>query len=85
MNFTANSNDFAAAMSATIAAVQKRNTIPILSHVLLRASDGVISVTASDLDMEVSAQFQADGDDGAMTMEAATIFAALKKMPKDTN
>ena len=33
--------------------VERRNTIPILSNVLMQASGGVLNLTATDLDIEV--------------------------------
>ena len=33
--------------------VERRNTIPILSNVLINASDGFARFTATDLDMEI--------------------------------
>ena len=35
------------------AVVERRNTIPILSNVLINASDGFARFTATDLDMEI--------------------------------
>lgn len=42
------------AMSGLIPFVEKRNTIPILGHALIEASDGEIVVTGTDLDTEIS-------------------------------
>ncbi|MEC9235992.1 MAG: DNA polymerase III subunit beta, partial [Pseudomonadota bacterium] len=34
--------------------VEKRNTIPILSNVLMRAEDGVLSMATTDMDLEMN-------------------------------
>ena len=33
--------------------VERRNTIPILAHVLLRTEDGRLGLTATDMDLEI--------------------------------
>ena len=40
--------------------VERRNTIPILSNVLMSAEDGHLSLVATDLDIEVSEAAEAD-------------------------
>ena len=41
--------------------VERRNTIPILSNVLLRAEDGQLSLSATDMDLEIVASVAAQG------------------------
>jgi len=45
--------DFARALSSVAKAIESRNTIPILSHVLLTAEDGKLHIRGTDLDVEV--------------------------------
>ena len=40
--------------------VERRNTIPILSNVLMSAEDGQLTFVATDLDIEVSEAAEAD-------------------------
>ncbi|MEM8772599.1 MAG: DNA polymerase III subunit beta [Pseudomonadota bacterium] len=62
--------------------VERRNTIPILSNVLLHASGGVLTLTATDLDIEVSEDAPADvADEGATTVSALTFFEIVKRLP----
>ena len=66
-------------------AVEKRNTIPILSNVLMKADDGVLSLSTTDMDMEinesVAAQVKASG---STTAPAGTLFDIVKKLPDDS-
>ena len=39
--------------------VERRNTIPILSNVLMKAEDGVLSLCSTDMDLEVYNQMLA--------------------------
>jgi len=83
MNLTASVTSLTAAMATTIAAVERRSTIPILSNVLLVATDGTLTVTASDLDIDVTTSIDADvSAEGDVTINAAVLLAALKKFSK---
>ena len=65
--------------------VERRNTIPILSNVLMRADGGTLSLTATDLDIEVVEQVPADIEqDGAVTASAVTLFDIVRKLPDGT-
>jgi DNA polymerase-3 subunit beta len=83
MKLTAPVSSLAAAMAVTVAAVEKRNTIPVLSNVLLIADHCRLTIVASDLDMEVTTHIAADvSETGEITANAATLLAALKKFGK---
>jgi DNA polymerase-3 subunit beta len=63
--------------------VEKRNTIPILSNVLLRAQDGALRLKATDLDIEVVESLPADvATDGATTVPAHTFYEIVRKLPE---
>jgi len=62
--------------------VERRTMIPILSNVLLRADNGVLSLKATDLDMEVTEPLAADvGVKGATTLPAHTLYDIVRKLP----
>ncbi|MFN3230828.1 MAG: DNA polymerase III subunit beta [Alphaproteobacteria bacterium] len=62
--------------------VERRNTIPILSNVLLEAADGSLSLTATDLDLAVVDHVAADvGQGGAITTPAHTLYDIVRKLP----
>ena len=62
--------------------VERRNTIPILSNVLLRAGDGQLSLTATDLDIEVVEATIADiGQPGGTTASAHMLYDIVRKLP----
>lgn len=62
--------------------VERRNTIPILSNVLLRASDQTLHFKATDLDLEVVDSVTADvGQSGATTLPAHTLYEIVRKLP----
>ncbi|MBT9292482.1 DNA polymerase III subunit beta [Prosthecodimorpha staleyi] len=61
--------------------VERRNTIPILSNVLLRAEGGELKLKATDLDLEVSEAIPAMvAEPGATTVPAHMIYDIVRKL-----
>jgi len=67
--------------------VERRNTIPILSNVLIEASaDGLVKIMATDLDLQVVESLQAASVDeaGSITVSAHLLFDIARKLPDGT-
>ena len=63
--------------------VERRNTIPILSNVLLSAERDRLSFSATDLDMEIIDQAMAQVDQpGQITAPAHTLYEIVRKLPE---
>jgi DNA polymerase III subunit beta len=63
--------------------VERRNTIPILSNVLLRADSSGLGLKATDLDLEVTETIAADvSQPGATTVPAHVIYDIIRKLPE---
>jgi len=64
--------------------VERRNTIPILSNVLIEGEeDGGIRLMATDLDLQINETVEADvGEPGATTVPAHTLFDIVRKLPE---
>ncbi|WP_219894680.1 DNA polymerase III subunit beta [Aquisediminimonas profunda] len=64
--------------------VERRNTIPILSNVLIEAnSDGTIRLMATDLDLQINESVEAQVETpGATTVSAHTLFDIARKLPE---
>src|ERR1700745_4274326 len=64
--------------------VERRNTIPILSNVLMEArEDGVLRLMATDLDLQVDETVPANvSQAGATTVSAHTFFDIVRKLPE---
>ncbi len=64
--------------------VERRNTIPILSNVLMEArEDGSIRLMATDLDLQVDETIPANiSQPGATTVSAHTLFDIVRKLPE---
>ena len=63
--------------------VERRTTIPILSNVKLEAAQGGISLTATDMDLLVIEQVEAEvTQPGAATAPAHTLYDVVRKLPE---
>jgi DNA polymerase III subunit beta len=63
--------------------VERRNTIPILANVLLRADRGQLALKATDLDLEVSDRVAAEvGPGGSTTVPAHMFYDIVRKLPE---
>lgn len=63
--------------------VERRNTIPILSNVLLKAEDGVLTMAATDMDIEINESVAAHvSKKGATTAPAHTLHDIIRKLPE---
>jgi DNA polymerase III subunit beta len=64
--------------------VERRNTIPILSNVLLEATpEGALRLMATDLDLQINEQVAAAVDQpGTTTVSAHTLFDIARKLPE---
>jgi DNA polymerase III subunit beta len=62
--------------------VERRNTIPILGNVLLRAENAQLSLKATDLDLEVTETLAAEtGSGGSTTVPAHMFYDIVRKLP----
>ena len=63
--------------------VERRNTIPILSNVLIEARDGQLTLKSTDLDLEATESAPADvAQAGATTVPAHVIYDIVRKLPE---
>ncbi|MBM3487884.1 MAG: DNA polymerase III subunit beta [Alphaproteobacteria bacterium] len=62
--------------------VERRTTIPILSNVLIRADDGRLVLTATDMDLAMQERAAADVTQaGSTTVAAHTFYDIVRKLP----
>ena len=71
------------ALSHVQSVVERRNTIPILSNVLLTAAGDGLKLTATDLDIEIAEMAPAQIERaGATTTPAHTLFEFVRRLPE---
>src|SRR6185369_12120882 len=63
--------------------VERRNTIPILSNVLVEAKGGSLALTATDMDLAIVEAVAAEvAQPGAATVPAHTLYDIVRKLPE---
>jgi DNA polymerase-3 subunit beta len=81
MKFTIDRGGLLKALTHVQSVVERRNTIPILANVLLRADDSGVELAATDMDISVIEKVAADvGQQGATTVSAHTLFDIVRKL-----
>ena len=75
-------SDLLKALNHVQSVVERRNTIPILSNVLLEAENGVLGLTATDLEIEMRERVEAEVvQPGAITAPAHMLYDIVRKLP----
>jgi DNA polymerase III subunit beta len=62
--------------------VEKRNTMPILANVLIQATEGLVELTGTDLEVGLRTHVAAQVEEpGAVTISGKKIFEIVKSLP----
>lgn len=84
MHLVIHKEDLARAVGAVAKVVEARNTIPILSNILLDAGDGKLKVTGTDLDIEATTSAEATVNvPGRLTVNAKLLGDLARKATGD--
>jgi DNA polymerase-3 subunit beta len=82
MRVTIERSAFLKALNHVQSVVERRNTIPILSNVLVQARSGAVKLTATDLDIEIVEEAAAEiSQEGAATVPAHMLYDIVRKLP----
>lgn len=82
MNFTIEKEVFLKALGRIQGIVEKRNTIPVLSNVLLESGDGELHLTATDLEVGMRSSYPANiRTHGKITVSAKKLYEIIKELP----
>jgi DNA polymerase III subunit beta len=72
-------------LQAVAGIVERRHTLPILANVLLEQKDGHLHVTATDLEMQITAVSELPGKEGqSTTVGARKLQDLLRALPDDS-
>jgi DNA polymerase III subunit beta len=81
MNLTISKEQIINGLQAVQNVVSTRTTLPILSNVLLRAEDGRLELTATDLDVTISCGVEASvKKGGAITVPVKKLFGIVREL-----
>ncbi|MFQ5353648.1 MAG: DNA polymerase III subunit beta, partial [Thermodesulfobacteriota bacterium] len=86
MKFVINKTDFLKPLARVQGIVEKRTTMPILSNLLMSVRDGVLEVSATDLEVSVKdiTPVESIEEEGSVTVNARKVFEIVKAFPDDT-
>lgn len=69
-------------LQQVIGVIERRQTLPILSNVLLRLNEGQLELTGTDLEVQLVARTEVDsGDGGAVTVPARKFLDICRLLP----
>lgn len=84
MKFTIDKAPLVAVLSRTSGVVERSTTLPILSHLMLEASDDGLIVTATDMEINVRSAAQATViQPGRIAVPARKLFDIARQLPDD--
>ncbi len=82
MKFKINRDHFSVGLQQVLNVVGSRATMPILSNVLIEASDGFISLSTTNLDMGIRCRIKADiQEPGAVTLPVRRLATIVRELP----
>ena len=86
MKLTAAREDFLAPLQSVIGVVERRQTMPVLANVLLSARDNRLSITGTDLEVELVATRQVSVQQaGDITIPGRKLLDIFKALPEKTS
>ncbi|MDB3990321.1 DNA polymerase III subunit beta [Gammaproteobacteria bacterium] len=81
MNIIINSEEFVAHLTSVVGVVDRKQTMPILGHVLISGQSGEITLTATDLEVQISSSFKANiSEDFSITLPGRKLFDILRSL-----
>jgi DNA polymerase-3 subunit beta len=84
MKFSAPREAILKPLQAVIGVVERRQTMPILSNVLLSVGNGTLSVTATDLEVELVAEAEVDEESGGdVTVPGRKLHDICRALPEN--
>jgi DNA polymerase-3 subunit beta len=82
MKFRISRDSFLDSLQQVQHVVSTRTTLPILSNVLIEASDGILKLTTTDLDVGVSGTVEADiQKGGSTTLPVKRLVSIIRELP----
>jgi len=85
MKFSAERESLLAALQSVIGVVERRQTMPILANLLLASDQGKLSITATDLEVELVAKAEIKASaDGRITVPGRKLLDICRSLPDGT-
>ncbi len=86
MQFKVDKSTLLKSLSSVNGAVEKKNTIPVLQNVKISAENGKIILSATDMDILITAVFQTEmQSNGQTTVPAQMFYDIIRKIPESNS
>lgn len=83
MHLTVSKSNFLKELNFIQGVVEKKNTIPILSSLLLESSDGNLRIKGTDLDVSITTNCEAEVSvEGSVCVQAKKLFEIIRALPE---
>lgn len=84
LTFSVNREEFLQGLSRVQNIVERKNTVPILSNVLIDGTDAGLKMLATDMEVGISGHVDATvQDEGSITLSARKLFEIIKELPSE--
>ncbi len=85
MNIVIGKEPLQKALQRVIGGVEHRATLPILSHVLLQVEGTLLTLTATDMEIQITSYISLEdsGEDGVQTLPAKTLMDICRSLSND--
>ena len=82
MKFSVSKDNLVTPLQLVSGAVEKRQTLPVLANLLLKVANGTLSITATDLEIEMSVNIPLEGEylEGDITVPARKFVDICKSL-----
>lgn len=84
MNFVISSSELLNSLQTVNKVIKSKNTQPILDNFLFQLEDGVLTITASDLESTLSTKHQLENsnEEGSIAIDAKRLMDIIKEFPE---
>ena len=85
MKFTLIRDQFLKSLQQVTGALGSRPSLPILGNILLQVEQGLLAITCTDLEVELIAEFQLEGEyqNGAITVPSRKFLDICRSLPEN--
>src|SRR3546814_4922911 len=82
MRFSLQREVFLKPLAQVVNVVERRQTLPVLANLLVQVKDGQLSLTGTDLEVEMVSRIAVDdAEDGETTIPARKLFDIVRALP----
>ena len=84
MKFIVNKSDIFKTLSHLQNIVSKKNTLPILSNILIEAENNSLTLSSTDMDISITDTLNCNViEEGSITVPAHTLYDIIRKLSDD--